>query len=88
MEKQLYREDDEIQREDALARRYHLLSDGGLLSQDLLQQFLPIFDAIKAGRQRCKVVWQLEENSTADVFARRHLLQEDSVQRYIGSNVH
>ena len=50
MEKQLYREDDEIQREDALAQRgYHLLSDGGLLSQDLLQQFLPIFDACDEG---------------------------------------
>ena len=80
----------EKQAEDALAQRLNrLLSHKVEPSQDLLEEFAVVFEAC-AGRwneaEKGGLANFLETTSVCEVFAMCSNLNEDSVQRFVGSN--
>ena len=80
----------EKQAEDSLARRLNrMLSNKVELSRDLLEEFSVVFEAT-AGRwseaEKGGLANFLETTSVCEVFAMCSNLNEDSVQRFVGSN--
>eukprot|EP00435_Cladocopium_sp_Y103_P032757 s2515_g8.t1 len=75
--------------EDALAKRWHrVLAQRSTVSEGVQAQFLDIFEASQNSWQVAVEIWLaifLQETAMAEVFARCVVLEEDMVQRCIGS---